>query len=129
MYWQGGYIEFSTGVYLDLAMGVIVKQGIQLALSRIQLRLLERLTLNLCHPVTTEDLYNYIWGDYVDPTGNQLYICVHRTRQIIESNVKLPKYLITVRRKGYILRGEITNDFRIRDKGIKHSKYTLSLTR
>jgi DNA-binding response OmpR family regulator len=79
----------------------LVKDGLVIALSRTQFRLLFLLAQNLGCPVSSGDLIGYVWGD--NEFRNDLYVYINRIRQRLEKNPKSPKYLMSLRGMGYIL--------------------------
>lgn len=80
-----------------------IKDGLAIALSRTQFRLLHLLAQNLGRPVSSRDLIIYAWGDEESIDKNDLYVYISRIRQRLENNAKNPQFLLSLRGVGYIL--------------------------
>ncbi|WP_088228403.1 helix-turn-helix domain-containing protein [Desulfosporosinus sp. FKB] len=96
-------IPLCENCYLDPSMDILIKNNINVPLSRIQCRLLYFLTLNIGKPVSTEALVNYVWGSEKYIERQELYVYINRLRNILEDNPKYPKRLLSLRSFGYIL--------------------------
>ncbi|WP_420094266.1 winged helix-turn-helix domain-containing protein [Paenibacillus faecalis] len=81
-----------------------MKNDLPCSLSRIELRLLIRLTYNLNEPVSFHSLYTYVWLPAEENIDLQLlYVYIHRVRTRVEDNPRKPKYIKSVRGIGYKL--------------------------
>jgi DNA-binding response OmpR family regulator len=96
-------IELGGNCYLDLVRETLVRDGLAIALSRTQFRLLYVLARNLGHPVTTRELIRYVWGYEELIDRNDLYVYICRIRQRLEDDPRKPQYLLSLRGMGYIL--------------------------
>lgn len=89
--------------YLDIEKEILSKDGLPIALSRIQFRLLHYLAQHLGQPVKDVDLINYAWGTEAFVSRNDLYVYINRLRQRLEDNPKRPQCLMSLRGIGYVL--------------------------
>ncbi|MED4444053.1 transcriptional regulator [Bacillus thuringiensis] len=95
-------LTLDVNLQLDIQKETIIKNGLQLSLSRIQFKLLFYLVCNKKVPISSEELIQYAWGknDYI--TKDELYVYICRLRKRIEDDFKNPKLLLSIRRVGYM---------------------------
>lgn len=81
------------------------KQGVELALSRTEQRLLQLLVRNRGQVVPRDTLLDQVWdgGEFVDE--NTLSVAVRRLRAKLEEDPRRPSYIQTVYGVGYIWKG------------------------
>ncbi|NEZ45446.1 winged helix-turn-helix domain-containing protein [Paenibacillus alvei] len=96
-------IKLSENCLVDLDLGVILRCGHPYAISRMEARTLEKLYNHTGSVVSTEQLLFHLWRT-TEIEKNCLYVIINRLRLKLETNPKLPQYLITIRKKGYLLR-------------------------
>lgn len=92
------------GLYVDIAGGVVKKNGREVSLSALEYRLLLMFINNPKIIITRERLLNELWdaaGEFV--TNNTLTVYIKRLREKIESDPENPKIILTVRGTGYRL--------------------------
>ncbi len=95
-------IRIGAHCYLDVFRETLVKDGLPIALSRTQFRIIYLLAQNLGQPVLYRDLILYAWGD-AECCRNDLYVYINRIRQRLEKHPKSPQHLLSVRGVGYVL--------------------------
>lgn len=94
------------GLSVDMASGIVKKNGTEIVLSALEYRLL---LVFINHPkiiITREHLLNELWdaaGEFV--TDNALTVYIKRLREKIEENPANPQIILTVRGVGYRLGG------------------------
>lgn len=98
-------IHLGPGLYIDVKLEAVVRDGMVYSLSRLQFRLLHYLAKHLNIPVSTDDLIHEVWGHHL-VSRDELYVYVSRVKRIVEKNPATPDYLLTVRGYGYILRAD-----------------------
>ena len=81
----------------------LVKDGLAMALSRTQFRLLYCLALRMGEPVATNQLIEFTWGNSSFVSKNELYVYINRLRNRIEDDPKQAKCLLSIRGLGYVL--------------------------
>ncbi len=96
-------IQIGDGLYLDVFREALVKDSLVINLSRPQFRLLHLLAQNLGQPVTSMDLISYVWRDEECIDKNSLHVCIGRIRRILEKDPRNPRYLMSLRKMGYVL--------------------------
>ncbi|WP_430090219.1 winged helix-turn-helix domain-containing protein [Paenibacillus cisolokensis] len=96
-------IFLDHGCYIDLEQSIFMKNGLPCSLSRLELRLLQRLAHNLNEIVPSESLYKYMWLNDVHLDLHLLYVYINRVRNKIEDHPRAPKYIISIRGVGYKL--------------------------
>ena len=89
----------------DFARLQFEKQGVELALSRTEQRLLQLLVRNREQVVPRDTLLDQVWdgGEFVDE--NTLSVAVRRLRAKLEEDPRRPSYIQTVYGVGYIWKG------------------------
>ncbi|MFR3685941.1 MAG: response regulator transcription factor [Enterococcus sp.] len=102
--WQATF-EFS-GLYVDIAGGVVRKNGKEVFLSALEYRLLLVFVNNPKNILTRERLLDELWdaaGEFVN--DNTLTVYIKRLREKIEEDPTHPEMILTVRGIGYRLGG------------------------
>lgn len=103
---QGNRVELRKGLMLDVDKRELIHNGLAVSLSNIQFRILHFLTQRLGRPVATQDIIDYAWGTGKEISKSELYVYMSRIRSRIGDNPRSPRFLISIRGFGYILRGE-----------------------
>lgn len=97
--------DFETGgLRVDMAGGIVKKNGREVFLSALEYRLLLVFVSNPKSIITRDRLLNELWdaaGEFV--TNNTLTVYIKRLREKIEDNPAEPKLILTVRGMGYRL--------------------------
>lgn len=88
---------------IDLAAGTIKRQSGTVSLTAKEIGLLTRLHENSGRIVTTDALYESLWGGNLYRYENALMVHVRRLREKIEADPSNPRFLITARGIGYKL--------------------------
>ncbi len=94
------------GVYIDMASGIVKRDGREIFLSALEYRLLLIFINNPKVIITRERLLDELWdaaGEYVN--DNTLTVYIKRLREKIEQDPVNPKIILTVRGTGYRLGG------------------------
>lgn len=95
-----------NGLWVDIAGGIVKKNGKEIFLSALEYRLL---LVFINHPkiiITRESLLEELWdaaGEYVN--DNTLTVYIKRLREKIEDDPAKPQMILTVRGTGYRLGG------------------------
>jgi DNA-binding response OmpR family regulator len=97
-------IVLDENCYIDLDQEDLVKNGLRISLSKRQSRLLYRLSQNLGYIVCKRELITYVWGMEGDFINDSLYVCINRIRTRLEDDIHHPKYLLSAKGIGYMLR-------------------------
>lgn len=95
------------GLHVDMAGGIVKKDGREVMLSALEYRLLLIFINNPRQIITRDRLLNELWdaaGEFV--TDNTLTVYIKRLREKIEDDPASPKIILTVRGTGYRLGGE-----------------------
>lgn len=89
------------GLKIDFEARRVTRDGVEVMLSPLEFRLLERLAVNAERVLLSNDLLQAVWGpSYVD-ADEALRTAVARLRRKIEPDPDRPRYLMTVRGVGY----------------------------
>lgn len=99
------YFEIN-GLYVDMASGIVRKNGSEVFLSALEYRLLLVFISNPKSIITRDRLLNELWdaaGEFV--TNNTLTVYIKRLREKIEDDPAEPEIILTVRGTGYRLGG------------------------
>lgn len=94
----------ALGLHVDMAGGIVKKNGSEVFLSALEYRLLLVFVSNPKSIITRDRLLNELWdaaGEFV--TNNTLTVYIKRLREKIEDNSAEPKIILTVRGTGYRL--------------------------
>lgn len=94
----------ALGLHVDMASGIVKKNGSEVFLSALEYRLLLVFVSNPKSIITRDRLLNELWdaaGEFV--TNNTLTVYIKRLREKIEDNPAEPKIILTVRGTGYRL--------------------------
>ena len=92
------------GLHIDVASGLVHKNGEEVMLSAIEYRLLLVFINNPKCIITRNILLDELWnaaGEFVN--DNTLSVCIRRLREKIEDDPTDPKIILTVRGTGYRL--------------------------
>ncbi|AFM41497.1 response regulator with CheY-like receiver domain and winged-helix DNA-binding domain [Desulfosporosinus acidiphilus SJ4] len=92
------------GLYVDMASGVVKKDGSEVFLSALEYRLLLVFINNPKSIITRSRLLDELWdaaGEFVN--DNTLTVYIKRLREKIENNPASPQIILTVRGTGYRL--------------------------
>ena len=95
-----------SGLYVDIAGGVVRKNGKEVFLSALEYRLLLVFVINPKNILTREHLLDELWdaaGEFVN--DNTLTVYIKRLREKIEKDPTHPEMILTVRGIGYRLGG------------------------
>jgi DNA-binding response OmpR family regulator len=77
--------------------------GVEVALTPIESRLLYALAANLGQTVSTETLLLRGWADTEDADPSYVWVSMRRLRTKLEADPNRPRHLVTVRGIGYRL--------------------------
>ncbi|WAH38171.1 winged helix-turn-helix domain-containing protein [Alicyclobacillus dauci] len=99
-------VHLRSGLVLDVHREELVQDGMSISLSRIQFRILHFLVQSLGRPVRTEDILAYAWGKERTVSKSELYVYISRLRARIGDNPRAPRFLISIRGFGYLLRSD-----------------------
>lgn len=94
----------TSGLQVDMAGGIVRKNGHEVFLSALEYRLLLVFVSSPKSIITRDRLLNELWdaaGEFV--TNNTLTVYIKRLREKIEDNPAEPKLILTVRGMGYRL--------------------------
>lgn len=89
--------------HIDLHAEIIYKNGLPISLSRIEYRIIEKLSVSPGSLISSEELLRYGWRELQPAKKESLYVIINRLRNKLEDDPFKPKYLISVRGAGYIL--------------------------
>jgi DNA-binding response OmpR family regulator len=92
------------GIHVDMASGVVKKDGSEIFLSALEYRLLLVFINNPKSIITRSRLLDELWdvaGEFVN--DNTLTVYIKRLREKIENNPSSPQIILTVRGTGYRL--------------------------
>lgn len=92
------------GLYIDMASGIVKKDGSEIFLSPLEYRLLLMFIRNPKSIITRSRLLDDLWdaaGEFVN--DNTLTVYIKRLREKIENNPADPQIILTVRGTGYRL--------------------------
>lgn len=92
------------GLHVDMASGVVTKNGCEIFLSALEYRLLLVFMNNPNSIITRDRLLRELWdasGEFV--TNNTLTVYIKRLREKIEDDPTVPQIILTVRGTGYRL--------------------------
>ena len=96
---------FSLGdSQINLQDAVVVRNGVTVSLTAMELSLLRKLYENRGHIVTFDALCEAVWGDSYYGYENALNVHIRHLREKIEEYPSTPQWLLTVRGLGYKLR-------------------------
>lgn len=98
--------------YLDLDNDLLVKGIYKTPLSRMQVHIIHCLAENIGRPVSKERLIWAAWGTKTEglPLKDELYVVMHRVRERLGDDPRHPKYLVSIKGFGYLLRPINTED-------------------
>ncbi len=94
------------GLHVDVASGIVKKNGKEIFLSALEYRLLLVFINNPGNIITRDRLLDELWdaaGEFVN--NNTLTVYIKRLREKIEDNPAAPQIILTVRGTGYRLGG------------------------
>ena len=99
------------GLYVDMASGIVKKDGSEVFLSALEYRLLLMFISSPKSIITRSRLLDELWdaaGEFVN--DNTLTVYVKRLREKIENDPASPQIILTVRGTGYRLGGEYASE-------------------
>lgn len=102
------------GLHVDMASGVVKKNGNEVFLSALEYRLLLVFISNPKSIITRSRLLDELWdaaGEFVN--DNTLTVYIKRLREKIESDPASPQIILTVRGTGYRLGGGYASEQRV----------------
>jgi DNA-binding response OmpR family regulator len=102
----GGAPSYEFGsCRLDTVSHRLVKDGIEVALTSKEFRLLEFFLHRPGRALTRDSIMNAVWGNSVVVTGRSVDRCVTTLRSKIESDPHHPTFIQTIREIGYRFEG------------------------
>ncbi|MGX9756892.1 response regulator transcription factor [Clostridioides difficile] len=102
------------GLHVDMASGVVKKNGNEVFLSALEYRLLLVFISNQKSIITRSRLLDELWdaaGEFVN--DNTLTVYIKRLREKIENDPTSPQIILTVRGTGYRLGGGYASEQRV----------------
>ncbi len=100
-----------NGLVVDIASGIVKKNGNEVFLSALEYRLLLIFINNPRNIITRERLLDELWdaaGEFVN--NNTLTVYIKRLREKIEDNPAKPQIILTVHGTGYRLGGSYVSE-------------------
>ena len=100
-----------NGLVVDIASGIVKKNGNEVFLSALEYRLLLIFINNPGNIITRERLLDELWdaaGEFVN--NNTLTVYIKRLREKIEDNPAKPQMILTVHGMGYRLGGSYVSE-------------------
>ena len=100
-----------NGLVVDIASGIVKKNGNEVFLSALEYRLLLIFINNPGNIITRERLLDELWdaaGEFVN--NNTLTVYIKRLREKIEDNPAKPQIILTVHGMGYRLGGNYVSE-------------------
>lgn len=93
------------GLSIDLETRMALRWKQEIELTEQEFVLLKRLAEAGGNPVAVEELLEQVWGSGLGEGGttDQVYSCIKRLRSKIEPSPDMPRYLLSVRGRGYRL--------------------------
>ena len=91
----------SDGLSVDFEARRVTRDGVEVALSPLEFRLVERLIANAGRVLLSDDLLQSVWGQGYEGADESLRTAGARLRRKIESDPDRPRHLLTVRGVGY----------------------------
>ena len=86
---------------LDLKKRELFKAGKRVDLTSKEYLLLEYLAKNQNITISKEQIIEHVWGNGYEGYDNTIMVHIRRIREKIEENPSMPKYLLTVKGRGY----------------------------
>lgn len=107
------FFRINENVLIDFDDSSLLKDGLKMALSRLELRLLILLTNSIGETLDKKKIIKYVWTseEYSKNQDTELYVLVHRLRKKIEDNCNEPRFLIKVCGQGYLLKADNLNAY------------------
>lgn len=94
----------ASGLYLiSQNLSVCLEDGEEIPLTKLEFFAIECLHKHARETVTYEDLYKNVWKDSSDNRKYRVANVIFHLRKKIEKDVNKPKYIKTVRSRGYML--------------------------
>ncbi len=94
---------------IDLARAQVTSDGMEIALTATEYRLLQTLAASEGRVQTPEDLLSTVWGPEYREDKEILWVCLSRLRQKIEPDPKNPIHIVTKQGLGYMIPPESEN--------------------
>lgn len=96
-------ISLGEDCYLDVEQEVIMKDGMERALSRTMFKVLRHLAENMGKEVSPTELIRRGWGKNSTIRKDALYVVIKRIRDRLEDDPSNPRCLVSNYGKGYVL--------------------------
>lgn len=96
-------ISLGEDCFLDVEQEVIVKDGMERALSRTMFKVLRYLAEHMEQEVSPAELIQRGWGKNSTIRKDALYVIIKRIRDRLEDDPSRPQCLVTNYGSGYIL--------------------------
>ncbi|WP_429844398.1 winged helix-turn-helix domain-containing protein [Brevibacillus sp. FIR094] len=96
-------ISLGEDCYLDIEQEVIVKDGMESALSRTMFKVLRYLAEKIGEERTPTELIRRGWGKNSTIQKDALYVVIKRIRERLEDDPSKPQCLVSNYGKGYVL--------------------------
>lgn len=94
--------EIKIGKFtLNFRRRILCKNGIEIDLTPVEFQIVEYLISEAGHPVSRLDILKQVWGDSFIGQEKIVDVNIRRLRMKIEDISSEPKYLLTIRGKGY----------------------------
>jgi DNA-binding response OmpR family regulator len=91
----------ADGLAIDFEQHRVTRDGVELQLSPLEFRLLERLVANAEKVLLSNELLQAVWGPTYGDADEALRTAIARLRRKIEPDPDRPRFLITIRGVGY----------------------------
>lgn len=96
-------INLGEGCELDVQFENLIKDGLPIALSPIEFRILYLLSINLGTIVSHQQIKKKVWNSTDEFNPDTLYMAIKRLRDKLEDIPSNPQCILTIRGKGYVL--------------------------
>lgn len=97
---QGNTLSIGD-LILDTINNVVIKKGVEIALTKLECKLLQLLYMNLGTPLSREELMWQTMGIRYIPSNRSIDIHINHLRKKIEDVPAKPTYIRTLRGRGY----------------------------
>lgn len=84
-------------------LSVCVDEGLEVNLTKLEFLAIEYLHKNVRQTMTYEDIYKNVWNDTCRNRKYRVSNLIFHLRQKLEIDIDKPKYIKTIRSKGYML--------------------------
>lgn len=97
-------LNFQIGdASIDISNCRLIKADDEIPLTQLEIKLLQLLRLNAGTPVSREDIITQVRGTKYNPMDRSIDVHINKLRKKLEDNPAQPRYIRTVRGKGYCL--------------------------